>query len=143
MAYTPTNWECGDVVTAEALNHMEQGIVSNGECIYWVNIIEGEPDGGVTSYVADKTFAEITQALTDGKAVILRYEYGELTTYYTLVEKTWDMLTFSSVVPRILITTSATSGTVLPMNSITTNAIVILDDDKLYFADNTEIINVT
>lgn len=26
MAYTPNEWQCGDVVTAEKLNHMEQGI---------------------------------------------------------------------------------------------------------------------
>lgn len=33
MAYTPTNWQCGDVVTAEALNKIEQGIASaSGDC---------------------------------------------------------------------------------------------------------------
>lgn len=30
MAYTPTDWRCGDVVTAEALNKMEQGIANAG-----------------------------------------------------------------------------------------------------------------
>lgn len=26
MAYTPTNWECGDVVTAEKLNKLEEAV---------------------------------------------------------------------------------------------------------------------
>lgn len=30
MAYEPKNWECGDVVTADALNHIEQGIAESG-----------------------------------------------------------------------------------------------------------------
>lgn len=28
MAYTPTNWQTGDTITAEKLNHMEDGIFS-------------------------------------------------------------------------------------------------------------------
>ena len=30
MAYEPKTWECGDVVTADALNHIEQGIAESG-----------------------------------------------------------------------------------------------------------------
>lgn len=30
MAYTPTNWANGDVITSEKLNKMEQGIASGG-----------------------------------------------------------------------------------------------------------------
>ena len=30
MAYEPKTWECGETITAEALNHMEQGIASGG-----------------------------------------------------------------------------------------------------------------
>ena len=26
MAYTPKTWECGETITADALNHIEQGI---------------------------------------------------------------------------------------------------------------------
>lgn len=34
MAYTPTEWECGDRVTAEKLNAMERGIANmNGEYV--------------------------------------------------------------------------------------------------------------
>lgn len=30
MAYTPKTWECGETITADALNHIEQGIASSG-----------------------------------------------------------------------------------------------------------------
>lgn len=30
MAYTKQTWECGDVITAEKLNHMEDGIANSG-----------------------------------------------------------------------------------------------------------------
>ena len=33
MAYTPTEWETGDVITAEKLNNIEDGIVANEEAI--------------------------------------------------------------------------------------------------------------
>lgn len=33
MAYTPTEWKSGDVITAEKLNNMEEGINSNFESI--------------------------------------------------------------------------------------------------------------
>lgn len=33
MAYTPTEWETGDVITAEKLNNIEDGIVANEESI--------------------------------------------------------------------------------------------------------------
>lgn len=28
MAYSPTNWQTGDLITADAMNKLEQGIVS-------------------------------------------------------------------------------------------------------------------
>ena len=33
MAYTPTEWETGDIITAEKLNNIENGIVINEEAI--------------------------------------------------------------------------------------------------------------
>ena len=29
MSYTPKEWQCGDTITAEAMNHIEQGIAQN------------------------------------------------------------------------------------------------------------------
>ena len=30
MSYTPKTWNCGDTITAEDLNHIEQGIANAG-----------------------------------------------------------------------------------------------------------------
>ena len=30
MAYQPTNWQCGDTITAEKLNKLEQGVANAG-----------------------------------------------------------------------------------------------------------------
>lgn len=40
MAYEKTNWQNGDVITAEKLNHAEQGIANACLTLYW-----GEYDG--------------------------------------------------------------------------------------------------
>ena len=37
MAYTPTNWQTGDVVTAEKMNHIEDGIKNNSIFAITVN----------------------------------------------------------------------------------------------------------
>ena len=37
MTYTPTEWKTGDVVTAEKLNKMEQGIADNSSAGGGVN----------------------------------------------------------------------------------------------------------
>lgn len=44
MAYEPKTWECGEVVTADALNHLEQGVASAGvevECQKLTHDFEG------------------------------------------------------------------------------------------------------
>ena len=30
MSYTPKEWVCGETITADALNHIEQGIADSG-----------------------------------------------------------------------------------------------------------------
>lgn len=32
MAYVKQNWECGEMITADKLNHMEDGIAAGGDC---------------------------------------------------------------------------------------------------------------
>lgn len=32
MAYVKQNWECGETITADKLNHMEDGIAAGGDC---------------------------------------------------------------------------------------------------------------
>lgn len=73
MAYTPTNWECGDVVTAEKLNKLEEAvedlsIAIDGEgggsepLVVGITIEADTPSAGQTTYTLDKTWQEITDA---------------------------------------------------------------------------------
>lgn len=65
MSYTPTNWQTGDTVTAERLNKMEQGIKNADSFI--VTITQE------TFYVADKTYHQISDAVTAGNSIYAVY----------------------------------------------------------------------
>lgn len=63
MAYEPTNWKKGDVVTAAKLNHLENGIADGaGELIVHLT----ENDG---TWSADQTFADIDSTYQNGRNV--------------------------------------------------------------------------
>jgi len=68
MAYTPTEWKSGDVITAEKLNNLENGVASAGgeDTVPFVVTFSGPPGGNM---VADKTYAEIYEAFNQGKIV--------------------------------------------------------------------------
>ncbi len=62
MAYTKTNWKDGDVISAEKMNKIEQGIED-----------AGASGGGNNVFVVDfgtATFNEMYQAVQDGKTVL-------------------------------------------------------------------------
>jgi hypothetical protein len=69
MSYTPTNWETGDVITAEKLNNMEGGI-ENAQ-LFIVSVTRNE-----NQFTADKTFAEIQTAFLSGAYIVLRLVNG-------------------------------------------------------------------
>lgn len=62
MAYTKNNWQTGDVITAEKLNHMEDGIANSGGLLVWIY-------GEGSNKVFDKTAREVFTALESGKNV--------------------------------------------------------------------------
>ena len=66
MSYTKQTWNTGDVITAQKLNHMEDGIESVGG-LFVVHITQN--DGG--EYVADKTYAEIEAVYDSANDVIM------------------------------------------------------------------------
>ena len=74
MAYTKNNWKCGDAVTAEKLNIIEQGIASgsSSETIepFYVNY---DHDSEEHPYppVYDKTWQEAYDAFMSGRPVIV------------------------------------------------------------------------
>lgn len=62
MAYTPTVWETGDVITAEKLNKAEEGIADASPMI----VEFSEEDG---TLVANKELNAVLSALSAGKPV--------------------------------------------------------------------------
>ena len=73
MPYTPTNWQTGDIITAEKLNNLENGVAGGGggssdafEVIFTV-----ERDDETESLIAtcDKTFSEISAAFSANKKI--------------------------------------------------------------------------
>lgn len=76
MSYTPTTWHGGDVLSAEAMNKIENGIAGAGSGALEVNI---EEDGN--ELVMDKTWQEIWDAfpnvycysLSDGQKYAIYY----------------------------------------------------------------------
>lgn len=88
MAYTPTNWKDGDIISAEKMNKLEQGVAEGGGGVLLVNVTEGSDSGGgtitksaspmlkvtpSTTFTADKTYAEVDAAVKAGKMVYLVY----------------------------------------------------------------------
>lgn len=68
MAYEKTQWVNGDVITAEKLNNIEQGIedASGGGNTFLVTF---EYVGYSNTWTCDKTNAEIYEAYSDGKDI--------------------------------------------------------------------------
>ena len=71
MAYTPTTWATGDVVTSEKLNKMETGINNNGLFVVTFTLNDYDSGSAISgSGTADKTMAEIYQAWENGSNII-------------------------------------------------------------------------
>lgn len=60
MAYNPTNWARGDVVTSAKLNKLEQGVAST------VFIVTLAYDEATSTYSTDKPYADIVAAYKAG-----------------------------------------------------------------------------
>lgn len=67
MAYEKQTWSNGDTVTAEKLNHIEDGIAANNKFI--VTLTPTAPDFSGTM---DKTVAEINEAYEAGQEIVFR-----------------------------------------------------------------------
>lgn len=70
MAYTPTNWANGDVITSEKLNKIEQGLANGGGGIF---MITADMESGTFLFSnVSATFEEATEAYINGMLLILR-----------------------------------------------------------------------
>lgn len=64
MSYEPTNWKNGDLITAEKLNNIENGVknISNISCAYIIN----PEDPSTGDLMLTKTYNEIKNATLAG-----------------------------------------------------------------------------
>lgn len=84
MSYEKTNWQKGDVITAEKLNKIEDQVAANEEAIssaggddsvFIVNI-DAEDNRGTITATADKTRQEMSAAVEAGKPIIIRLTHN-------------------------------------------------------------------
>lgn len=75
MTYTPTTWATGDVITADKLNNIEQGIVNAGGAKALIVTASNLPDKNntYTTPTLDKTFDEIANAISGGRAIFVKF----------------------------------------------------------------------
>lgn len=80
MSYTKNTWQTGDTVTAEKLNHMEDGIAaasgSSGGGVLVVNLSE--------NYVCDKTAGEMLAAM-ETVGVVIKIAFPDDTTIMPVI----------------------------------------------------------
>lgn len=75
MAYEPTNWKTGDVVTSAKLNKLEQGVAAGSGVL----VVHSTYDESTQTVTLDKTWQEIYDASHNGSLVVSTYEgeHGE------------------------------------------------------------------
>lgn len=98
MAYTPTEWETGDVITAEKLNKMETGIAANSAGMI---IPTFTPNAGLTSATCDMTLQEILSAIDAKRCFFAKVLTGDSISFFPLAgyntEQATEYVDFSLV----------------------------------------------
>lgn len=81
MAYEKQNWNTGETITADKLNHMEDGIASGGVMVVQTT---GELVEGAYHITMQNTWQEIYDALISGKNVFVNIPLGETDQYFII-----------------------------------------------------------
>ncbi len=80
MAYTPTEWKNGDVITAEKLNNIERGIENSG--VFTIHVTAdfnmGQPPT-LTNVTVLESADSIMEAYDQGKIIVILAEYYQNT----------------------------------------------------------------
>ena len=80
MAYTKQTWVTGDIISAEKLNHMEDGIAGALTALRLTETVSG------TTHTLDYTWKQIHDFMSAGGIVYMtyegEYEDGGITDYY-------------------------------------------------------------
>lgn len=74
MAYEPTVWKSGDVVTSAKLNNIEQGIANAGSDSLLLVTLTYDEDADDGTYISSATFAKIVEAYEAEKIVVVQDE---------------------------------------------------------------------
>lgn len=72
MAYEKQTWVTGETITAQKLNHMEDGIASGGVSVITITLTDA--DGGGFEASTETSYADALSAMISG-AVIFKLEY--------------------------------------------------------------------
>lgn len=138
--YTPTEWATGDVITAEKLNHMEEGIEASSSDEF-IPIFTIKYDiTGTTTVTCDKTYEEVLAAVIanncfrgkvifDGTQGFEEYYY--LSTRFSEPDSD-DSFTFERF-------TAGTSDNKVDITSITINLIRYLSNGMIVYEHATGI----
>lgn len=87
MAYTPTEWQTGDIVTSAKLNKLENGVAG----LYLPITFTVDMVDNTTTVTADKTYAEITAALLAGVPLVAVYKYTFNGNIYGVCFHQWEV----------------------------------------------------
>lgn len=90
MSYDKQNWQTGDVITANKLNHIEDGIAGAGGGGVVVHITEEED-----VFTLDKTWNELQELLSSGALVVALSEDVGYTTMQFLSQAHSDNGTYA------------------------------------------------
>lgn len=109
MSYTKYTWVTGEVITADKLNHMEDGIAGGGSLIVTA-----------PQWALDKTWNEIVEAIRSGKSVYYLQDDGEngVTAYPCLVAQIAEGA-FKPYIVTFMYMPTATQAAVIKYSSAT------------------------
>ncbi len=100
MSYEKQTWAYKDEITAEKLNHMEEGISSAGGGTEPLIVRYGdyrEVDGSMIQFL-DTTFGDIINAVYENRNVLFQNVMGEETTYYLFSSYSINTQNYSGVI---------------------------------------------
>ncbi len=86
MAYEKQTWANGDLITAEKLNHMEDGIDESSLIEDFKITLTTDSVASYANPVVDKSFSEIKDAYDSGKKVIVEFQYTAAMNFNTIAK---------------------------------------------------------
>ena len=138
MSYEPTNWKNGDVITADKLNHMEDGIVGSTPVINGLPEVTAEDNGNVLTVVNgawDKAYCDSVLINAGFYVVLGDYDDGD-----TLDAETQFKINYALDMGGVVLLTSTNHG--LFFGTVVSNfknfngvELTISDDGKISIAD--------